>query len=202
MKYNNLRTSQTGWLNQMQNSVSLKTSMIRWSLIHINAWQSPKPLPSWLIHRGGGSGLAKRRLRGGNRFEDHAMAFYEKDKHVIPIHHNKPSYMTAHACSVELRRAMVDVGSSLKIMPLCTLEAMGIPRDRIIKQFTEVSGFGGSASIVVGFIKLDLTIGPVQVANRCHDYRCPTSYCFLLGRLDPKTQDCPLHLSLVPESNM
>lgn len=42
--------------------------------------------------------------------------------------------MIASICEVELKLAMVDLDSSLNIMPLSTLDAVGIPQDRIFKQ--------------------------------------------------------------------
>lgn len=59
-------------------------------------------------------------------------------------------------CDVELRYAVVDLGSLLIIISLSTLEAMVTPRDRIVKQPVKVSGFGGDTSFTLDFINLDL----------------------------------------------
>lgn len=60
------------------------------------------------------------------------MVFYERDKHILPSHQNRPLYVTAYIRDMELRCAVIDLSSLLNIMPLSTLEAIGIPRDRII----------------------------------------------------------------------
>lgn len=67
------------------------------------------------------------------------MLFYEKDRQVAPSHHNRSLYVTASIRNFKLRRTMVDPGSSLNIIPLSTLKAVGILRERIAKQHVEVS---------------------------------------------------------------
>lgn len=62
------------------------------------------------------------------------MVSYEKDRQVVPSYHNRPLYVTASICNVELTREMVDLDSSLHIIPLSTYEATGTPSDRIVKQ--------------------------------------------------------------------
>lgn len=42
-----------------------------------------------------GSGLTKRTPLGGNKFENNAMAFYEKDYQDTSNHHNRPLYVIA-----------------------------------------------------------------------------------------------------------
>lgn len=61
----------------------------------------------------GSSGLIQNRPRGERIFKDNAMNFYKKDSGSgVPL---------------------IDLGSSLKIMPLSTLEVVGIPRCRIVE---------------------------------------------------------------------
>lgn len=61
-------------------------------------------------------------------------------------------YMTAYVRNVELKRAVIDPGSSPNIMRLSTLTEVGIPWDHIIEQLIEVSGSGGSASFTIDYI--------------------------------------------------
>lgn len=70
--------------------------------------------------------------------------------------------MIACIRDIELRCAMVDPGSSLNIMPLYTIEVVGIPRDRIFKQPVKVSGSKVMHHSVFGFINLDLNVGQIQ----------------------------------------
>lgn len=57
-------------------------------------------------------------------------------------------------------------GSSLKYNAFINVKAVGIPQSRIIKQPIEVLGFGGNASFPLGYINLDLIIGPMWVVTR------------------------------------
>ncbi|KAK9901409.1 hypothetical protein M0R45_002150 [Rubus argutus] len=47
--------------------------------------------------------------------------------------HRRPLYLEAQINDVFVRRALVDTGSSLNIIPLYVLKAAGIPQSRIVK---------------------------------------------------------------------
>lgn len=48
--------------------------------------------------------------------------------------------MTTNILDVKLKRTLINLGSSVNIMPLSTLEIVGIPRDIIVEQPIELSG--------------------------------------------------------------
>lgn len=79
-----------------------------------------------------GSSLSQRRPCGGSQFDDCVVTFYEKDRQGMLSHNNRLLHLTAHIHDVELRHAMVDLGS-LKLMPFSTLMAVRIPCYRIVK---------------------------------------------------------------------
>lgn len=54
---------------------------------------------------------------------------------------------------------MVDPGSSPNIMPLSTLEEVGIFLEHGVEQSIEISNFGGDASLMLGYINVDLVVG-------------------------------------------
>lgn len=62
------------------------------------------------------------------------MVIYERDRQILPSHHNRPLYVTAYVCDMGLRRALIDPASSLNIKFYSMLKAMEISRDRIIEQ--------------------------------------------------------------------
>lgn len=97
-----------------------------------------------------GSCLAKRRLVGGNKFEDSAKIFYEKDQQDIPSHHNRPLYVTVSVRDVELKRAMTDLRSSLNIISLFMLQAVRMRQDIIRRGPIEVSDFIGYSTWTLG----------------------------------------------------
>lgn len=104
------------------------------------------------------SGLAHGRRSGRNRFENNPMGFYEKDRNILPSHYTRPLYMTWHIRYLELRRARVNLGSSLSIMPLSTFKAMGFPRDK----WAACRGSEVIHHFTIGFINLDLIIGTYE----------------------------------------
>lgn len=53
-------------------------------------------------------------------------------------YHNRPLYITTLS-TIKLTRRLVDPASSLNIMPRLMLEAVEIPRDRVVEQPMELS---------------------------------------------------------------
>lgn len=115
-----------------------------------------------------GVNLIEKRTRKSNRFENNLLVFYENNRRDVPTQHNRPLYVIANVRDVELKRVLLDAGSSLNIVSLDVLEDIGVPRKRIQKQPFEASSFNGSRTYTVGSISLDLTVGPIQAAQRFH----------------------------------
>lgn len=65
---------------------------------------------------------------------------------------------------------------------LFTLKAVVNPWGKIVEQPIEVLSFGGNRSFSLGYIILDLAIGPMQVATQFHMIDVGTFYHLLLGR--------------------
>lgn len=55
---------------------------------------------------------------------------------------------------------MINPWSSLNIIPLSILKAVGVPRDKITEQSIEVFGFGRNPTYTFGFVNIDLTVRP------------------------------------------
>lgn len=68
----------------------------------------------------GAQSLFRESRFGGNRFDDAAMVFYKRNGQALPSHYNTPVCVTAYIHDIELRRALIDLGSSLNIMLLTT----------------------------------------------------------------------------------
>lgn len=112
-----------------------------------------------------GVNLVEKRTRKNNRFEDNTLVFYENNRRDVPTQHNRPLYVTTNVRDVELKRVLLDAGSSLNIISLDVLEDIGLPRERIQKQPFEVSSFNGSRTYTIGSISFDLTVGPIRAAH-------------------------------------
>lgn len=71
------------------------------------------------------------------------------------------------ARDIEMKRAMVDAGSSLTVTLLSVLETTKVSRDRTIKQPIEVSCSRYFHSTLSSTL-LELTVGPIRTMNRFH----------------------------------
>uniref|UniRef100_A0A2N9ED87 RNA-directed DNA polymerase n=1 Tax=Fagus sylvatica TaxID=28930 RepID=A0A2N9ED87_FAGSY len=111
-----------------------------------------------------------------------AVTFIDEDMEVQYPDHRKPLYLTAMINDVHIRRALVDTGPSLNLIPTSALDAAGISRKKIQGIPMEVTGFGGAAEYTVGHIQLVLKVGPIVALTRFHVVNTAVSYHALLGR--------------------
>uniref|UniRef100_A0A2N9G9A0 RNA-directed DNA polymerase n=1 Tax=Fagus sylvatica TaxID=28930 RepID=A0A2N9G9A0_FAGSY len=96
--------------------------------------------------------------------------------------HRRPLYVSAVIKDVQVRRALVDTGSCLNLIPLSTLKAANIPQHKIQGAPIEVTGFGGAAEYTMGHIQLVLRVGPIVALTRFHVVNSEVPYHVLLGR--------------------
>uniref|UniRef100_A0A2N9G5K4 Retrotransposon gag domain-containing protein n=1 Tax=Fagus sylvatica TaxID=28930 RepID=A0A2N9G5K4_FAGSY len=83
---------------------------------------------------------------------------------------------------MEVRRALVDTGSCLNLIPLSTLKAANVPQQKIQGSPMEVTGFGGMTEYTMGHVQLVLKVGPIVALTRFHVVNAETPYHVLLGR--------------------
>ena len=115
------------------------------------------------------------------REDSNTIAFSDADKKV-PFSHNRPLFVTAYINGMEFKRAFLDGGASINIMPLETLKKLDIPEPRIIKSLVGIVGFGGEKKPSLGYIVLDLAVGPIRSPTKFHIIEGPTNYHVILGR--------------------
>lgn len=77
---------------------------------------------------------------------------------------------------------MLDQESSINIISLSTLDAVGFPREKIIRQPIEVSSSRGHKTYTLGFVNLDFAIGSIRAAYPFQVINSQTSYHILLVR--------------------
>lgn len=73
--------------------------------------------------------------------------------------------MTTHVNKVELKRAILDGGASINIMPLTTFQQLGILEKRIVKSSIAIIGFKGDKKESMGYVVMDLAVGVIRLAN-------------------------------------
>lgn len=94
--------------------------------------------------------------------------------------HIQPLYVTTLVHDVKLIRELVDPGFWLDIKPLLTLKAMGIAGEHVVEQL--IRCFEGGVSLALGYINVDLAVGPIQAASHFHVINARPSYHLLPGR--------------------
>uniref|UniRef100_A0A2N9HEC3 RNA-directed DNA polymerase n=1 Tax=Fagus sylvatica TaxID=28930 RepID=A0A2N9HEC3_FAGSY len=97
-----------------------------------------------------------------------AITFTDEDMDVPYPDHRRPLYLAATINEVQVRRALVDTGSCINLVPLSTLQAAGISQKKIQGAPMEVRGFGGAAEYTKGHIQLVLKVGPIIALTRFH----------------------------------
>ena len=66
--------------------------------------------------------------------------------------HKRPLYLAASINQIPIKRALVDIGASINLIPLSTLQAAGISERKIQGCLMEVIGFGGRDEYTAGHI--------------------------------------------------
>ena len=114
--------------------------------------------------------------------ESTEITFSSEDMEVGHPDHRRPLYLVAFINQIPIKRALVDTGASVNLIPLSTLQAAGILEKKIQGCPMEVTGFGGRGEYTTGHIQLWLKVGPIASLARFHVVRTEVSYHVLLGR--------------------
>ena len=110
------------------------------------------------------------------------ITFSSEDMEVGHPDHKRPLYLAASINQVPIKRALVDTGASVNLIPLSTLEAAEISERKIQGCLMEVTGFDGKGEYTAGHIQLWLKVGPITSLACVHVVRTEVSYHVLLGR--------------------
>ncbi|CAL2272159.1 unnamed protein product [Prunus armeniaca] len=113
---------------------------------------------------------------------DNAIVFTDEDMEVPYPDHRRPLYLEGQINDVFIRRALVDTGSSVNILPLSVLTAAGIPLSKIVQSQTSISGFGNQSEVTVGYMQVNLKVGPIRSLTKFYVVDVDVAYHALLGR--------------------
>ena len=111
-----------------------------------------------------------------------SITFTNEEMKIEHPDHRRPLYLMATINGVQIRRALVDIGVSLKLIVLSTLEAVGLTGKRILRAPMEITGFGGSTKSTEGYVQLALKVGLIVALTRFHVINSEVSYHVPLGR--------------------
>ena len=109
------------------------------------------------------------------------ITFTDEDMEVENPDHRKPLYLIATINGVQIKRALIDTGASLKLIVLSTLEAIGMVGKRIMGALVDITGFGGATKSTKRYAQLALSVGLIVAMTRFHVINSEVSYHILLG---------------------
>ena len=114
--------------------------------------------------------------------ESTEITFSDEDMEVGYPDHKRPLYLAASINQIPIKRALVNTGASVNLIPLSTLQVVGISERKIQGCPMEVTGFGRRGEYTVGHIQLWLKVGPIASLAQFHVVKIEVSYHVLLGR--------------------
>ena len=114
--------------------------------------------------------------------ESTEITFSSEDMDVGHPDHRRPLYLAASINQIPIKRALVDTGASVNLIPLSTLQAARISEREIQGYPMEVRGFGGRGEYTTGHIQLWLKVSLIASLAHFHVVRTEVSYHVLLGR--------------------
>ncbi|KAK3007871.1 hypothetical protein RJ639_014600 [Escallonia herrerae] len=114
------------------------------------------------------------------------ITFSDEDSKDIKTPHDDPLVITIRAGNFDVKRVLIDYGSSAEILFYDAFKTMNIPTDRLIKMDAPLYGFSNHPVAVKGIIALPVAIGtPPAQANFMLDFvvvKAPSAYNAILGR--------------------
>ncbi|KAK3043870.1 hypothetical protein RJ639_000569 [Escallonia herrerae] len=114
-----------------------------------------------------------------------AITFFDEDSKDIKTPHDDPSVITVRAGNFDVKRVLIDNGSSAEIIFYDAFKKMNIPTDRLRKMDAPLYGFSNHPVAAEGIIALPVAIGtPPAQANFMLDFvvvKVPSAYNAILG---------------------
>ncbi|KAK3012745.1 hypothetical protein RJ639_008093 [Escallonia herrerae] len=114
------------------------------------------------------------------------ITFFDDDSKGIKTPHDDPLVITIKAGNFDVKRVLIDNGSSAEILFHDAFEKMNIPTNRLRKMEAPLYGFFNHPVAAEGIIALPVTIGtPLAQANLILDFvvvKVPSEYNAILGR--------------------
>ncbi|XP_052202690.1 uncharacterized protein LOC127808243 [Diospyros lotus] len=115
------------------------------------------------------------------------ITFSEDDARDVHWPHNDALVIRAHIGNMEVRRIMVDTGSSVNVMYRACFDQMGLGPKQLSPSPELLYGLTGDAVVPIGRVKLPFTVGsPGREAMAMAEFLiidCPLAYNVVLGQL-------------------
>ena len=102
--------------------------------------------------------------------------FNDEDMLLGTAEHNRPLYITATIKECEVRRILIDPGSSINIITLRTLQSLQLSVKHLTNEKITIYGFNSNSSRALGSINLIIQTGELQSEAKFHVLNADTSY--------------------------
>ena len=127
--------------------------------------EATKVLVEILIKRGEGCSLMGASITWLAEAHVNAITFKENSQMRNQSHHNKPLFVEAALEGRKVKRAPIDSGLGVNILPLGVMEALGILAGQMKSSEMFLSTFQGKLMKTVGIVRVNLHIGPIKTMN-------------------------------------
>ncbi|KAB2603711.1 hypothetical protein D8674_004716 [Pyrus ussuriensis x Pyrus communis] len=95
-------------------------------------------------------------------YNNNAIIFIDENMEMDFPNYGRPLYLEGRINDIFIRQALVDIGSFINIMPLAILIAARVPTTKVVRSQISINGFGNNSEKTMGYIKIDLKIGPIS----------------------------------------
>ena len=119
-----------------------------------------------------------KRIKKGHK---DTIIFSTKD-HKYNLLNNKPLYVEAKINELVVKRALLDNGASMNLMPKHVFKALLHGQEHFVPLEVTFFGFTLAQSKIIWHIIVNLKVGPSRSPTRFHVFVEKTSYHLLLGR--------------------
>jgi hypothetical protein len=110
------------------------------------------------------------------------MTFTDEDLLLGRKKHNRPFLMFGEIDDLPINRIMVDGGSAINLLPLCTLKRIGYSQNDLSRSNVIIHGFNQSGQESMGTISLVLKLEKLMTYVTFDVIDAATSYNALIGR--------------------
>jgi hypothetical protein len=138
----------------------------------IQALQSPEKYKSYFIEQNMQKTLVAAKRTACINFTDDDLLIGTSD-------HNRPLYITGNYGGQKIGRILVDVGSSINIIPLKTLKTITFDVKNLSDKMVIIHGFNQNSQKALGAITLNLQCGSLKAPTKFYVIDAETSYRLL-----------------------
>ncbi|XP_026451916.1 uncharacterized protein LOC113352292 [Papaver somniferum] len=110
------------------------------------------------------------------------MTFYTEDIEEDIEDHNDPLVLTLPVTGCNIKKILIDGGSSVNVLFYDTFKGMGLNDEQLMSSYYTIYEFNGAPTKPLGDIVLQVDAEPVKVDTRFSVVDAPSPYNSIIGR--------------------